>query len=304
MRRRPGNGIAAAADGARGNGDGGGSSGVGDGGSAATTARLDGLLRGAEAVVAEAAAKLVSMQSAPLRTERKDLLDVVTEADLAAEEIVVSGLMRLTPNASILAEERGAVGDSGGDRWIIDPLDGTVNFASGLPWFSVTVAYESNGVVLLGLVEAPKAPLRARFVRGALATVDGKPARVRQTRTLSDAVISVCLTSHFSADEVRRTSAIVERLAAVARGVRIVVSGGFELSLVASGRLDAFVSIKADVVSHAAAMQLVVAGGGRVTTLDGRDSSVDDLEKIATNGFIHDELLAQLRDALRSTEGG
>src|SRR5436190_8443387 len=100
------------------------------------------LMRGAERVVAEAAAKLVSMQASPLRTERKDLLDVVTEADLAAEEIVVSGLMRLTPQASILAEERGAIGDAGSERWIIDPLDGTVNFASGLPWFSVTVAYE------------------------------------------------------------------------------------------------------------------------------------------------------------------
>ena len=256
------------------------------------------LLQRAEAVVAEAAARLVSMQSAPLRTERKDLLDVVTEADLAAEEIVVSGLMRLTPGASILAEERGAVGEEGGDRWIIDPLDGTVNYASGLPWFSVTVAYEAQGEIRLGLINAPKANLHARYVRGQLATVDGQPARVRQTRSLSDAVISVCLTSHFSPEDVRRTSAIVERLAGVARGVRVVVSGGLELALVASGRLDAFVSIKADVVSHAAGMELVRAGGGRVSTLAGRDSSVDDLEKIATNGLIHEELLVQLREIL------
>src|SRR5260221_10095823 len=103
------------------------------------TVDMKALLRGAEAVVAAAAAKLVTMQASPLRTERKDLLDVVTEADLAAEEIVVAGLLRLTPNAAILAEERGAVGDARGERWIIDPLDGTVNFASGLPWFSVTV---------------------------------------------------------------------------------------------------------------------------------------------------------------------
>ena len=107
------------------------------------------------------------------------------------------------------------------------------------------------------------------------------------------------LTSHFSRDEVRRTAAIIERLGSVARGVRIVVSGGFELSLVASGRLDGFLSIKADVVSHAAGMELVKAGGGRVTTLDGRDSRVDDLEKFASNGIIHDELLSELREVLR-----
>jgi fructose-1,6-bisphosphatase/inositol monophosphatase family enzyme len=252
------------------------------------------LLQRAEAVVEEAAAKLVRMQAAPLRTERKDLLDVVTEADLAAEEIVVAGLKRLTPHAGILAEERGASGDAQGARWIIDPLDGTVNYAAGLPWFSVTVAYESGGEILLGLVTAPKADVRGRYVRGQLATVDGTPVR-----SLSDAVISVCLTSHFSPADARRTIAIIERIASVARGVRVVVSGGLELALVASGRLDGFVSIKADVVSHAAGMQLVKAGGGRVTTLAGRDSHVDDLEKIATNGHIHDELLAELRSVLQ-----
>ena len=195
------------------------------------------LLQQAEVVVAEAAATLVRMQDAPLRTERKDLLDVVTEADLAAEEIVVAGLTRLTPQTAILAEERGAIGGANGERWIIDPLDGTVNFAAGLPWFSVTVAYESEGEILLGLVNAPKAGIQARYASGHLATIDGQAARVKQTRSLSDAVLSVCLTSHFSPDEVRRTSAIVERLASVARGVRVVVSGGLELSLVASGRL-------------------------------------------------------------------
>jgi len=246
------------------------------------------LLQGADAVVAQAAAKLVEMQTASLRTERKEHLDVVTEADLAAEEIVVQGLMKLTPEASILAEERGAVGDASGARWIIDPLDGTVNYATGLPWFSVTVAYEAQGEVQLGLVNAPKAGVQARYVRG-----------VTQTRSLSDAVISVCLTSHFSDDEIRRTVAIIDRLGRVARGVRVVVSGGLELSLVASGRLDAFVSIKADVVSHATGIQLVRAGGGRVSTLEGRDSSVEDLEKLATNGLIHDELLAQLREVAR-----
>ena len=267
--------------------------------SAAGGADLLRLLSEAESVVAEAAAKLVAMQASPLRTERKDLLDVVTEADLAAEEIVVSGLMRLTPNASILAEERGAVGGAQGERWIIDPLDGTVNFAAGLPWFSVTVAYERDGAIELGLVHAPKANLLARYVRGQIATVDGTLARVKPTTSLADAVISVSLTSHFSSDLVRRTSAIVERLASVTRGVRVVVSGGLEMSLVAAGRMDGFVSIKADAVSHAAGMELIRAAGGRVTRLDGRDAAIDDLERIATNGLIHDELLNQLTAVLR-----
>ena len=85
--------------------------------------KLTQLLHDAEAVIGQAAATLGRMQGAPLGVKRKDLLDVVTEADLASEEIVVAGLLRLTPHAAILAEERGAIGATGADRWIIDPLD-------------------------------------------------------------------------------------------------------------------------------------------------------------------------------------
>src|SRR5205823_13585911 len=99
--------------------------------------RLPTLLARAEAVVGEAAAKLVVMQSTPLRTERKDHLDIVTEADLASEAIIVAGLKALTPDAGILAEESGASPGDNAARWIIDPLDGTINYARGLPWFSV-----------------------------------------------------------------------------------------------------------------------------------------------------------------------
>ena len=87
----------------------------------------------------------------------------------------------------------------------------------------------------------------------------------------------------------------VERLSRVVRGVRIVVSGAYEMSLVAAGRMAGFVGLKADIVSHAAAMPLVRAAGGRVTRLDGRESADDDLQKIASNGLIHDQLLECLQ---------
>lgn len=257
------------------------------------------LLTGAEAVVAEAAARLVAMQGTPLRTERKDLLDIVTEADLAAEAIVVTGLKKLTPDAGFLAEESGASAGANGAHWIIDPLDGTINYACGLPWFSVTVAYDVDGEAQLGLINAPKAGLTARYLAGEGATIDGAPARVSTTRSLADAVISVVLTSHFSRGEVQRTARVIERLGIVARGVRVVVSGALEMALVASGRLDGFISLKADIVSHAAAMPLVRAGGGQVTTLTGKPCRNDDLDKIATNGLIQDELLSHLREAVR-----
>ena len=252
------------------------------------------LLAGAEAVAARAAATLVDMQARGVETSRKEGRDVVTAADLASEAIVLEGLRALTPDAAILSEEAGASGGEASARWIVDPLDGTVNYAGGLPWFSVTLAYQEGGRTKIGLVHAPAAGLVARFVDGEVATVNGEAARVSAVSSLSDAIVSVMLTSHFADEEVARAAEIIRRLGGVARGVRIIVSGALEMVFVASARLDAAVSFKADVVSHAGAMPLVRAAGGRVTRLDGQDSTDEDWVKITSNGLLHNELLACL----------
>ncbi len=253
------------------------------------------ILSGAEAIAMQAAQTLLAMRDRKLDVSRKQLRDVVTEADLASERLVIAGLRALTPGAAILSEEAGASGPAGGSRWIVDPLDGTVNYASGLAWFSVTMAYQEEGRTRVGVVHSPLGDVTARFIEGEVATVNGRDARVSSCASLSDAVVSVILTSHYDEAEVARAAEAIRRLGNRARGVRIIVSGGFELSLIADSRLDGFVSLKADIVSHAAAMPLVRAAGGRVTRLDGRDSHDDDLQKIASNGLIHDELLACLQ---------
>jgi len=262
----------------------------------AVESELIGLMHRAEPIVTRAAATLVEMQQGPRATTRKELRDIVTDADLAAEKIVIDGLRALTPHSAILSEEAGFSGNAKASRWIIDPLDGTINYAAGLPWFSVSAAYHEGEEALVGLVESPLCGISGRYVRGALATINGEPASVSETRSLSDAVVSVILTSHFQPDEVRAAAAVIERLGSVVRGVRIVVSGALEMAWIAAGRLDAFVSLKSDLVSHAAAMPLLRAANGRVTTMAGVDSQFDDLQKIATNGHIHDELLTLLRE--------
>jgi myo-inositol-1(or 4)-monophosphatase len=253
--------------------------------------RYDSLLASAEKVAAAAAEKLTAMRSGGLTATRKEGLDIVTEADLAAEAIILKGLAGLVPGAAILSEEAGHSGPADGACWIVDPLDGTINYASGLPWFSVTMAFQEDDATRVGVILSPAAGLVARFSSDGVATVDGEPAAVSTTARLADAVISVVLTSHFSGDEVARTAEIIRRLGMQARGVRLIVSGAFELALLASGRTDGFVSIKADIVSHAAGMPLVRAAGGRVSRLDGVDCVDDDLEKIGSNGLIHEELL-------------
>lgn len=257
--------------------------------------RYTSILDNAVTIAASAGARLREMQGSALDVKQKELRDVVTAADLAAERIVLDGLRAITPGVAILSEEQGASGPDGDARWIVDPLDGTVNYAAGLPWFSVTMAYQERGVTRAGVVLAPVADVLARYAEGGIATVNGHEARVSTRARLSDAVVSIVLTSHFADAEVARTAEAVRRLGGRARGVRIIVSGGLEMTLVADGQLDAFVSLKADVVSHAAAMPLVRSAGGRVTRLDGENAADDDLERIASNGAIHDELLACLR---------
>lgn len=113
----------------------------------------------ADALAQRAAALLERMQDEALDVSRKQHLDVVTTADLASERLILDGLRALTPQASIFSEEAGgSIGEFG---WIVDPLDGTVNHASGLPWFSVTLAYLEEGKTVFGLAHAPKAGLIA-----------------------------------------------------------------------------------------------------------------------------------------------
>src|SRR3954453_555628 len=210
------------------------------------------ILRGAVNIAADAAATLTRMRSGPRHVNRKELRDVVTDADLASERLRLDGIRKLTPGAAILSEEAGASG-GGEERWIVDPLDGTGNYAGNLPWFSVTLAYQHRGRTVAGVVHAPLVGLVATYLEGAGAVVNGKPAAVSATSSVADAVISVVLTSHFTPPEVARAASAIRVLGEHARGVRIIVSGGLEMCWVASAQLDAFVSLKADVVSHAAA---------------------------------------------------
>ena len=155
-----------------------------------TVASYAQLLRELEAITATAAHTLDEMQCGDLAVNRKELRDVVTDADVASERIVIDGLRVLTPGAAILAEESGFSGSADAPRWIIDPLDGTVNYAAGLPWYSVTAAYQEGGRTRVGIVHAPRAGLTARYVENDIATVNDLPARVSTTSSLANSIVS------------------------------------------------------------------------------------------------------------------
>jgi len=147
-----------------------------------TASRYVEILRGAEAIAERATKTLSAMHGRALDVSRKELRDVVTEADLASERIVLDGLRALTPNAAIISEEAGASGGQGAGRWLVDPLDGTVNYAAGLPWFSVTMAYQEDARTRAGVVHAPAVDLVARYAEGGIAAINGRNAQVSAQR--------------------------------------------------------------------------------------------------------------------------
>jgi myo-inositol-1(or 4)-monophosphatase len=131
--------------------------------------------------------------------DHKSARDVVTEADHLSEALILDAIRAHYPADAILAEETGEHRAKAGEAptsgrgrvWIVDPLDGTVNYAAGLPWFSVTLAYQEEGVTRVGVTHAPAVNIVARYAEGSIASVNGRAAQVSGRDTLADAVVSI-----------------------------------------------------------------------------------------------------------------
>ncbi len=221
--------------------------------------------------------------------------DWVTEWDTRSEAIIVEGLRAGAPGTRILGEEGG--GDWGsqvGGRWLVDPVDGTVNFTHGLPIYGVSIAYEEGGRVLAGVVLAPSLGWEFAAARGHGATMNGEPMSVSRVAHLRQAL----LTTGFPAD--RLTSPVNnykqwEHFQNVAGAVRRLGSASLDLCLVGRGWFDGYWEYKLKPWDLAAGSLIVEEAGGRVSGPDGQPFDVDAGEIVASNGRIHDQIIEELR---------
>jgi myo-inositol-1(or 4)-monophosphatase len=220
--------------------------------------------------------------------------DLVTAFDRRAEEIIVAGLRERYPSHRILAEEGGERhGDPQAPCWIVDPLDGTTNFAHGLPWFSVSIACAINGEVELGVVQNPVLGWTFAAIRGRGATLNGQAIEVSKTDALDLALLS----TGFPYD--RRTS-VENNLAQFvafkrrAQGIRRTGSAALDLALVAAGRFDGYWEMKLQPWDIAAGVLLCQEAGGKVTDWRGHPVNLFRGEVLATNGAIHAPMLEVL----------
>lgn len=219
--------------------------------------------------------------------------DIVTAADVEAQSLIVHRLRRRFPAHGILAEE-GLDATAGTEwRWVVDPLDGTKNFARGIPNFCVCIAVERGGVVELGVVYDPMHEELFVAARGSGAWCNGQPIRVSEVSELEAAFMGTGLPHRVRrfAGSVGRT---FMRFAADSLGVRDRGAGALDLCYVACGRFDGYWEIDQSPWDVAAGGLLVEEAGGRMSNFRGGPFDIFGGETVASNGKIHDQILAVL----------
>jgi len=224
-------------------------------------------------------------------------IDLVTEVDRACEAHIVAALRRERPGDDILAEEGGAHADGGAAwRWVIDPLDGTVNFAHGYPCFAVSIGVEHEGVRTVGVVYEPLRDELFDAVRAGGARRNGRPIRVSDAKSVATALLATGF-AYDVRDSAHDNLDLFARAVKHAGGVRRDGSAAIDLCYVACGRFDGYWELKLHAWDVAAGILIVEEAGGRVTDLTGGPAPASGSEIAATNGAIHAELLRVLAGA-------
>ncbi len=222
----------------------------------------------------------------------KGEIDLVTEIDVASEKAVVEIIRAAFPNHRILAEEGGVGGDDPRHRWIVDPLDGTTNYAHGLPFFCVSIGFEVDGEPWLGAIYDPGRDELFLAERGAGASVNGRPIAVSSADLLSQSLIATGMPYDRSLHP--RALRQFGLFAGKTRAVRRIGSAALELAYVAAGRLDGYWESVIMPWDIAAGLVLVSEAGGLSSTLNGNLALPESGELLATNGRIHEEMLDNL----------
>ena len=235
-----------------------------------------------------------------LQVSLKGPANFVSAADRRAEEILYEELERVRPGYGFLGEEGGArEGRDKTHRWIVDPLDGTLNFLHAIPHFAISLALEREGMVVAGVIYNPANDELFSAERGKGAFLNDQRLRVAARKRLADSVVA-CALPHPGRGDVLLTRnehvAVQEKVA----GLRRFGAAALDLAWVAAGRLDAYWERGLSPWDMAAGIALVREAGGFVTDLDGGEAMLATGGIIAGNDAVHRELLRVVQDARKT----
>lgn len=234
-----------------------------------------------------------------LQVSRKGVADFVTNADLSAERTLKQELGKARPDFAFLMEEDGASGPKNAtERWIVDPLDGTLNFMHGIPHFAISIAYEQRGEIVAGVIYEPVRDELFWAERGIGAFLNDRRLRISARSRLQDGLFATGIP--FMGRETHpRYHASLEAVGQNSTGIRRFGAASLDLAWVAAGRFDGFWEFGLKPWDMAAGIVLVKEAGGFVTDMTGRSGMLASGDILAGNDKLHAPLLALVQKALR-----
>lgn len=224
--------------------------------------------------------------SKPLEVKFKGSIDPVTQYDVKSEEFIVSRIAKAYPRHAIMTEEGSNVRETSEYRWIVDPLDGTVNYAHRFPIYCVSIALQHRGESIVGVVFDPERGELFASGRNLGSLLNGKAITVSAERSLQRSLLATGFA--YDVRTARRNNlGLFARMVKTAQAVRRPGSAAIDLCWLAAGRLDGFWEFHLHPWDTAAASLIVTEAGGTVSRLNGRPYSIFDKDILASNGRIH-----------------
>ncbi|PWT87903.1 MAG: inositol monophosphatase [Blastocatellia bacterium] len=246
------------------------------------------------------AGSLLIQKLGAAQISKKGDIDLVTEADIAAEQLIIERIRSHYPQHTILAEESGdavTLGQSSDWKWIIDPLDGTTNYAHGYPCFCVSIAAEFKGAIEIGVVYDPMRNEMFAAERGQGATLNGRTIRVSDVDDLSRAM--VCTGFPYNVRERHDFAREFAKFTMSAQAVRRDGSAAIDLAYVACGRFDGFWEDGLNPWDMAAGVLLIEEAGGHVSNYSDQPLSIYTKQVLTSNGLVHQAMMSVLNDSQR-----
>jgi myo-inositol-1(or 4)-monophosphatase len=249
----------------------------------------------AVAAAEEAGEEILRLANEPIKFTMKNTRDIQAEADLRSERIIIDRLKEAFPDHSIFAEESGEETRGSEYLWVVDPLDGTINYARGVEEYCVSIALVHKGRAILGVIYRPVGKSLFVAEAGKGAYLNGKRIEVSQETEL---VSCLAATDNTSNPEARRKNfAVLLKVADEVRHVRIFGSAALHLIRIATGQLDLYFKTRLNYWDFAACTLILEEAGGVVTDMEGNPFTRDSKSIVAASKAVHSKALALIKNA-------
>lgn len=257
------------------------------------------MLQTAIEAAVQAGRSIVERYPGKVKLTVKGYRDLVTDADIAAEEIIIDLIQARFPDHAILSEEAGGNGVSSGYTWVVDPLDGTTNYVHHHPVFAVSIGVLKDGIPLMGVIHDPLRNQTFVAHRGGGARLNDVPLHVSRVANFGNAMLGL---DWGHSNEVREQILFyLHQIAPHCGTLRVLGSAALAMAYVAAGWLDAYFHVGLKPWDTASGMLIISEAGGRCSTPDGKPYCLNLPGFLGTNNLIHNELLTLMRRSGAST---